>query len=533
MNAFPNDAGGASWYVRAVTRHVLLVAAVVVLAVLTARAYSDRQEPRYDAAADLLLSPLPSGDSTFLGIDVIRETIDGDAVVTAARFVTSAPVVERAALRVGRAETRTELLDRVEVEPRSPSNTVTIVGRDRSPEGAAAIANAFADAVIAERRAQFQADLRRVVRRTAARLRALPVDARESTQQGRALQDRLANLNPFVGEPDPTIRISARAAPPEEPAWPRPRLAMVVAGLVGLLFGITAAIAYELVNPYVRREEDLTREYGFPVIGRVSPLGPRSVRDHLTGRRSLRQRSLDAYRTLRAALVASHPDGRMPETIAVTAPRGDAERASVALALASTIALSGQRVLLVDADFREGHLSSAIEDRPAHGGLGRLLAGIGDLDDVLVRDVPGHDGRLGVLVSTEDDRDLTDYFDAQSIAAAVEKMREHADVVVFATASLAEAPEAFAVARSAETVLVAVRLGQVRRKRLRELRDTLAALRISPAGVVVVRRRRRLLDRTSPGDEKPRSPHPRPGAPRRPAAREDARRHSEERGRVA
>ena len=488
VNAFPDEATGRTWYLHAIGRHLLLIAAVVALGVWAAYEYSDRQEPRYEAAADLLISPLPSGDSTFLGIDVVRDTLDGDAAATVARFAASAAVAERATRTLNIGDARNDILQQVDVQPRSPSNTVTIVGKDRSPERAARIANAFADAVIAHRNAQFQRDVKRVVRTLSAQLAALPAADREATAEGRALQDRLADLRPFVGDPDPTIRISAKAAPPGAPVWPRPRLAMAIAGLAALFLGIAAAIAFELVNPLVRREEDLTREHALPVLARVPPMSHGLLRDFLSGKRSLPPNVVDAFRTLRVTLAASQPDGRIPATILVTGPTGDVEKASVAVALASSIALAGPRVILVDADFRNGHVSAAIRDRPSSGGAGPLLAGVGDPEELLVREVPGHRGGLGVIVSTREDAEFFDYLDPERVASALEKLREHTDVVVFTSASLSEGPETFAVAKNAEAVIVAVRLRRMTRKRIAELRAAFSALRLIPDGFVVVKR---------------------------------------------
>ena len=491
MNAFPDEATGRTWYARAVVRHLVFVLVLIGLAVWAAREYSDRQQPRYEAAADLLVSPINSGDSTFLGIDVLRETVDGDVVVTAARYATSSGVLDRVGRRID-AQDRGQLADRIDVQPRSPSNTVTIIGEGDSPEEAALLANSVAEAVVAERREQFRRDVARIVETLERDLKTLPAEEREATHQGRTLQDRLAHLRPLVGEADPTIRISARAAPPEAPVWPRPKLAMAVAGLGALLIGMAVAIAFDLAHPSVRREDDITRDYSLPVLGHVPPLRTASLRSYLAGERALPASAVDAFRRLRAVLAASREDGRLPETVLVTGPTGDEERTPVAVALASSVALAGFRVILVDADLRRARLSSALATHRSGPGVAALFCEHGDFNNLLVHEIPRHHGRFGVVVSTPDDQTAVDSLSPEAVREAIAKLREHADVVIFIGPPPTEGGEAIAVAKHA-AVVVTARMNRVHRKAVRELRDVFGAARVVPAGFVVVRRLRARL----------------------------------------
>ena len=55
-----------------------------------AAAYSASATKRYESSADVLVSPLASGDQTFLGIpSLLREEGQGRAVLTAARLLSS------------------------------------------------------------------------------------------------------------------------------------------------------------------------------------------------------------------------------------------------------------------------------------------------------------------------------------------------------------------------------------------------------------------------------------------------------------
>jgi len=66
----------------------------VLLAVAAAAAYSVQADKRYEASADLLVTPVSTGDQAFVGFSLFREGIEAaQSVVTAARVVLSPEVV--------------------------------------------------------------------------------------------------------------------------------------------------------------------------------------------------------------------------------------------------------------------------------------------------------------------------------------------------------------------------------------------------------------------------------------------------------
>ena len=75
------------------------------------------------------------------------------------------------------------------------------------------------------------------------------------------------------------ISVLTAATPPRSPASPRLMLNLLVALVVGLMLGIGAAIAMELLDHRVRSPEDLTRIFDLPLIGvieKTKKLGKRN-----------------------------------------------------------------------------------------------------------------------------------------------------------------------------------------------------------------------------------------------------------------
>src|ERR687883_1154194 len=146
-----------------VRRRAPAIVALVAVAAGAAAVYSFTATKRYEARAELLVSPLPAHDRTFDGFGLPRE--GGAAAETVARLVRTPEVAEAVQAQLGlRGSVSSHRVD--------GSQLVAVVGKASSPARAAQLANGFADALVAEQTARFQTTLATVIRRLRARLRA-------------------------------------------------------------------------------------------------------------------------------------------------------------------------------------------------------------------------------------------------------------------------------------------------------------------------------------------------------------------------
>jgi capsular exopolysaccharide synthesis family protein len=487
---------GTARYLQALAQHWPFIFGSVVFAVAAAVLYLAAAEDRYRAHADVLVTPVPADDETFVGLPVIRESGEGRSVLTAARLVEAPQVADAVRARIGGPEDRDALLDAVTVAPQEQSSIVTITGEGDSADRAAAVANGFAQAVIAERTRVFQRELGQVVNRLANRLASLPPGSRD-TGEGGAIADRLGALRGLVGSRDPSLQIASLAVAPSEAAWPRPLPSLAVAVLVGLLLGVGIAIALELVNPLVLRDEDVL-EQGLPLLARVPRTSTRDLKAHLS-RAGLAADVKDAYRLVRVNLRAARDAGDEPSTILVTSSSRGEGKTGAAVNLALVCMHAGLRVVLVDADLRRSRLTRVLSVSPHRDGLRELLLNDAAAEDVLTP-TAGHDNRLRLVPASPNSGDAIDVLQSSRIAAVVDELRAHADVVIFDSAPLTEVADALPLATAVDSVVLVVRFGRTRRDRLEAARLRLAQLGIVPAGIVAVTRRRPRgrLERSAP-----------------------------------
>ena len=185
------------------------VIVVGVLAALLAAAVVVFTTPKkYSAEADILVNPISSSDDTFVGLGLLHESAVSRSALTAARFIKNPQVADAVAARIGGDPNR--LSNDVQAQPQGQSNIVTVVAKAGTPARAAQIANAFADTMIAQQTQRFQNALRGVIAQLTHRLEVLKAEGNGNSPQAATMSDRLAVLEPYLGQSDPTLNVTSR-----------------------------------------------------------------------------------------------------------------------------------------------------------------------------------------------------------------------------------------------------------------------------------------------------------------------------------
>lgn len=481
---FAPDERSSIRYLQAIRARWLPIALLVLAAVATAVCYSVFTAKRYKAEADIVVTPISAGDDTFIGFSLLRDTgSNALPVLTAARYITTPQVATVAARRLGVPNDWKGLLSSIKVNPISQSNIVAIVAQAGSAGLATAIANAFADAVIVARKAQFQGELESSLTRLDARLREVPANSPEAA----AIQARRVTLTSLLGQGDPTVGILSVAVPPDSASWPRPALSVIVAFIAALVWGIGGALALEMLGSRIASEDELQLRQRLPILARVPRLRDHAVRGYLTHEEPLPASVWESYRTLRASLAVAGKDGEFPDSILVTSAIAGEGKTMTSVNLAITIALSGASVILVDGDLRRPMIATVFGLPPRRKGFASLLAGTAEPDEVLAN--APQNRNLKLLLASPEHAHLVDVLAPGRVEKALRQLSPLADVIVIDSPPITEVADALALADAAESVLIAVRIGHSRRDKLLELRQMLAQQAVAVAGFVVTLRR--------------------------------------------
>lgn len=274
----------------------------------------------------------------------------------------------------------------------------------------------------------------------------------------KALLDRVDNGG--VGVKSLKLTEINPPALPTSPVFPRTKLTLFVAALLGLGLGLGAAILREILTTKIETADDLAKVTGAPVYAEIPSetaiLKMHSAEDLATDPR-LRMVA-EALRDLRTNLLFTDDTIR---SIVVTSPDGSHGKTTVAFGLAATLARSGTRTLLIDADLRRGRIAGLLS-LPDSPGLIDVLYDEVPLEKALHTAPDGLEVLVGGRRAADPGELLTGAF-----PVLLDRLEREYDAIVIDSTPLIPISDARIVARHADATLLVARAGTALRRHVR------------------------------------------------------------------
>ena len=478
--------------VRTVRRWWWLVLLGGMIGAAAGYAFAAWQQPGYAADAIVLIHPEQTeGSSAF-----DEAQASSQLAATYRRLVSTRAVLQPVIDQLDLPRSVDELGDRVSTEAVVDLPLLEIVARDPEPRRAAEIANAVAasldrqsreqarelsdqaGAAIADRIVEVEAAIAEAERQVA-ELEQSP-DAFDpenqdefATRQARleSLEASLRSLQAAASTADVNAAIAGAwitlwspAAAPEEPATPRTLLLIVLGALAGLMIAGGAVIGREFLDTSVTETTDVGALAGVPLLAALprSP-GQKGGPLDLFARDRPTSDAAEALRLLRAQLELPGPGA--PGAVTISGAADDVDTSVVAANLAVTMARTGQRTVLIDADLQMPRLHSVFQAQNERG-LSLLLT----QHDVPWQQVAEETGIENLLLvpSGPLPRAAADLLTPAGLDQLMTAATTDAGFVVVATASGIDmaAPRLFAAAT--DGVLLVCRAGKTRQETLRQ-----------------------------------------------------------------
>jgi capsular exopolysaccharide synthesis family protein len=469
----PEEELGLKRYVDTIRERLGLVLVATLVTTLAALAYVFTAPKTYEATSAMLVTPVAS--DVLPGLPLIRESSDPTRdVETASQLVTNTDVATIVIEQLGLETSTEELLKDVSAEPVAQSNIVAVTAKGDSPEESQELANAFAEAAVTDQTDRLHEDID-------AQLTGL--EAQVSQTPNATLSQRIAELQALRSGPNPSLRVETPAEAPDSQASPRPALTIGGGLLAGLVLGIAGAFAAQILDPRLRREEQLRRSYRLPILARVpkesgsgsQPLGPRRISAG----------AAEAYRALRTTIDTPSGRARGSRAVLVTGSGASEGKTTTALNLASSLALAGHKVILIESDLRRPSLAAALDITETRGGVVSVLIENTRLEDALTP-TPTYGNNLRVLLADYSGGWIAELFSIPAAQQLIDDARELADFVIVDSPPLTDVVDALPLARKCDDVVVVTRLGRTRLDRLSQLAELLAENGITPVGFAVI-----------------------------------------------
>lgn len=269
-----------------------------------------------------------------------------------------------------------------------------------------------------------------------------------------------------------------RATLPTSPVFPRKKLTLLVAALLGLILGVAAAILRENLATKVETPEELERIAGVPVFGEI-PSEPAVTRvgtaDDLLDDTRLRAVS-EAFRDLRTNLLFSAGNVR---SIVLASPQGSHGKTTIAFGLAVTLARAGTRTLLLDGDLRKGRMPEML-GIPATPGLSEVLTGT-PLEEVIQHTSLE---TLDLLPGGSRGRDPVELLTSE-FPALLSRLEGMYETIVIDGTPLVPISDARILARYADATLVVASAGRATRRQVRTAIERLSLISVRPTAMIL------------------------------------------------
>ncbi len=182
------------------------------------------------------------------------------------------------------------------------------------------------------------------------------------------------------------VRIIDTALTAEKPIKPKKAMIVLLSLVLGIFLGVAVAFVRRAMNKGVEDPDSIEKNIGIPVYANI-PLSIKQTlldKDVVTGKakhtilceHDPKDQAIEGLRSLRTNLHFALLEAKN-NIVMITGPAPGVGKSFVSTNFAHTIAQSGQRVLLIDADMRKGHINKEY-DMTRSPGLSELVTGDAD-----------------------------------------------------------------------------------------------------------------------------------------------------------
>ncbi len=499
------DTGSLASYARVLIQRKWIIIGMVVIFVAAALVYSLRLvTPTYRATAAVMRQTTSFDEALFNTSifdlrDAQRDLQTGSRLV---KFDTVAGMVKE---DLGSQRSTGSLLHMVTVVPAANTDIINISAVSPDAAEAAAVANSFARQFILYRQDADRDVLAQAREQVEQELAGMTAAQRDS-ERGKVLTQKAEELRILETMQTGGFEVVQDAVAPLSPFAPLPMRNAAFALVASLILGILIAFVVDQLDRRIKTTDTIEKEFGLPVLASIPRLRRLPIPD--TGARAdapvgfsdSSPRFVEAFRSLRSNLEYFEFDRKI-HTIAVTSGLPREGKTTTTVNLAVSLALSGARVAVIEADLRRPmihryfHVSSA-------AGVSTVLAGMHDLPRVMQRvkidqfAPVGHKAGRGASLQKQTERNLlciasgplppnpAELIGSQQMKTLIEDAAALADYVLIDTPPVLVVADALGLMAQVDAVVVCARINSTTIEEARQVRTLMHRIGARTIGVV-------------------------------------------------
>ncbi|MBA4122676.1 MAG: polysaccharide biosynthesis tyrosine autokinase [Acidobacteria bacterium] len=296
------------------------------------------------------------------------------------------------------------------------------------------------------------------------------------------------------------ISIAEIAIPPEQPVAPRRLMTVVGALFLSTLFGMGLALFLEYLDDTIRTIEEVETYLQLPALAAIPRIDSMPKRrlllvggnddgemanptNDLLIHNDSRSSLAEAYRQLRTSILLSTA-GHAPKSLLITSSLPSEGKTTTAINTAISLAQTGAKVLIIDADMRRPRLHSVFNISNAEG-LSTLLSN--ELSEQGILDVIGYDeeAKLNLLTSGPVPPNPAELIASEQMSNLLKTLQKNFTHVVVDSPPIASFTDGVLIASMVDGVILVVNSGKSSRQVVRRSRQLLLDIGAKIFGVVL------------------------------------------------
>lgn len=274
------------------------------------------------------------------------------------------------------------------------------------------------------------------------------------------------------------IQVIDEARIPERKVSPRPMMNMAIAGVLGVMLGVFGTFLIEFLDNTIKTSEDVERELELSTIGTIPDMNNKRG---LVALRDPKSPIVEAFRTLRTNIQFSSIDKEI-KVIALTSSGSGEGKSTVAANLASIIAQSDKRVLLIDADLRKPRIHEMFRTGNALGLTNVLVRGR-DMKDVLYTYETLNN--LQIITSGPVPPNPAELIGSNKMKEFIESIRDQYDVIIIDTPPVGLVTDSAVLSTLVDGIIMVAASGETNIDEITKGKESLDKVNANIMGVVL------------------------------------------------
>ena len=250
-------------------------------------------------------------------------------------------------------------------------------------------------------------------------------------------------------------RIIDTALTPTTPISPKRKIYIIIGVFLGLIVALFIAFLRDILDDEIKSEDEIKSIIDIPMLGIIPHFNVDKKDSKLIVNKDPKSIASEAFRSIRTNLNFMNPMDSGVSILITSTIQGEG-KTLITTNLASVIAMSGKKVLLMSIDMRRPALHNIFNINSNSEGLSNLLSGHALIDDVIHKNLMDN---VDIIISGPKPPNPSELLSSETLAIIIEELKKRYDVVIIDTPPIAPVSDTKLVIPYSDIIAYVLRAG--------------------------------------------------------------------------